>query len=396
MMKNKFLFLMILGWAFFASCSDDDKDPFKNYSADYSGDKLALKLNGKEFSGTSVSFNSINKKNATLTLNGLIPGESALEVKNLAVEELTGNDYTFAGENKNDDRIVSVEGSVKSGVLNLNTSFKVTPKVVGKWHMTEPKMNENTYEWEYSPLVLNIDTDVESLTFPLVIEDDPNFSYSLPMKDQIEEDGSINPGFPTLAKTIFGMMIPNLLKSIELKENGNLVATYIPLNLSNDAEEDSQLLVTEEGLVRYNVKDGQIYLLIDIASLVDMNSFNGRSDNTNDALMTMLTIGIPLKLDVNDSKLIVSVDKDMMMPFMAYASVLKGMVENMETIPLFGTLVITSTSLQKFIDDIVVLVTTARSMELGLDLVPYVEEYQPQASLSLSEAIEKTVIQFEK
>lgn len=204
MMKNKFLFLMILGWAFFASCSDDDKDPFKNYSADYSGDKLALKLNGKEFSGTSVSFNSINKKNATLTLNGLIPGESALEVKNLAVEELTGNDYTFAGENKNDDRIVSVEGSVKSGVLNLNTSFKVTSKVVGKWHMTEPKMNENTYEWEYSPLVLNIDTDVESLTFPLVIEDDPNFSYSLPMKDQIEEDGSINPGFPTLAKTIFG------------------------------------------------------------------------------------------------------------------------------------------------------------------------------------------------
>ena len=87
--------------------------------------------------------------------------------------------------NKNDDRIVSVEGSVKSGVLNLNTSFKVTSKVVGKWHMTEPKMNENTYEWEYSPLVLNIDTDVESLTFPLVIEDDPNFSYSLPMKDQI-------------------------------------------------------------------------------------------------------------------------------------------------------------------------------------------------------------------
>ena len=58
MMKNKFLFLMILGLAFFASCSDDDKDPFKNYSADFSGDKLALKLNGKEFSGMSVSFNS--------------------------------------------------------------------------------------------------------------------------------------------------------------------------------------------------------------------------------------------------------------------------------------------------------------------------------------------------
>ena len=129
-MKNKFLLLLILGVAFFASCSDDDKDPFKNYSADYSGDKLALKLNGKEFSGTSVSFNSENKKNATLTLNKLIPGEPALEVKNLIVEELAGDDYTFAGENKNDDRIVLVEGAVKSGVLSLNTSFKVTSKVV--------------------------------------------------------------------------------------------------------------------------------------------------------------------------------------------------------------------------------------------------------------------------
>ena len=64
-MKNRFLWLLILGMALFASCSDDDdKDPFKNYSADYSADKLDLKLNGMDITGASVAFNSINKENA--------------------------------------------------------------------------------------------------------------------------------------------------------------------------------------------------------------------------------------------------------------------------------------------------------------------------------------------
>ena len=171
MMKNKFLFLMILGLAFFASCSDDDKDPFKNYSADFSGDKLALKLNGKEFSGMSVSFNSKNKKNATLTLNALIPGEPVLELTNLVVEELSGDDYTFIGENKNDDRTVSVEGSVKSGVLSLNTNFKVTSKVVGKWMLGGISELDNVSdEVSLSPLHFELSTStVETVTLPVML-----------------------------------------------------------------------------------------------------------------------------------------------------------------------------------------------------------------------------------
>ncbi|MEI3421884.1 MAG: hypothetical protein V8R91_13005 [Butyricimonas faecihominis] len=38
-------------------------------------------------------------------MNKLIPGEPALEVKNLIVEELAGDSIHLAGENKNDDRL---------------------------------------------------------------------------------------------------------------------------------------------------------------------------------------------------------------------------------------------------------------------------------------------------
>ncbi|MFR7877465.1 MAG: hypothetical protein ACLU4J_14320 [Butyricimonas paravirosa] len=47
-------------------------------------------------------------KNTTLTLNALIY-RTCFPEANLVVEELSGDDYTFIGENKNDDRTVSVE-----------------------------------------------------------------------------------------------------------------------------------------------------------------------------------------------------------------------------------------------------------------------------------------------
>ena len=283
MMKNKFLFLMILGLAFFASCSDDDKDPFKNYSADFSGDKLALKLNGKEFSGMSVSFNSKNKKNATLTLNALIPGEPVLELTNLVVEELSGDDYTFIGENKNDDRTVSVEGSVKSGVLSLNTNFKVTSKVVGKWMLGGISELDNVSdEVSLSPLHFELSTStVETVTLPVMLfggeyDENNNPIYNTPFVLSID-DANGN-GFVPFVQNIVKMLLPQYLYSIELKENGSLIAIYKGIN-----EDSDEPLVLEEGMVRYNVVNGQIYLVIDITSLL------GRSTESSFNIEEMLS-----------------------------------------------------------------------------------------------------------
>ncbi len=382
-MKNKFLLLLILGVAFFASCSDDDKDPFKNYSADYRGDKLALKLNGKEFSGTSVSFNSENKKNATLTLNKLIPGEPALEVKNLIVEELAGDDYTFAGENKNDDRIVLVEGAVKSGVLSLNTSFKVISKVVGEWMLAKPEMDDS-YNMVSSCIHLEIVTDVDSIAFPIW--------GKLPINPNPEIEGDL--GLTTLLQTLGGGILPGLLKKMNLKEDGNLIASYHQITGIQDLfQPDATPLVdSEEGLVRYNVKDGQIYILVDIESLLGRSTEN----NPTSMLMTMLETGIPLKVQLDGEKMRAYVDREMMLPFMSVLELLLPMIDDLELDPNFAAMGITNESLKQLVNDIINLVTKSSKVELGLNLTSFVEDEETQASLALPKVIEETVFQLAK
>ena len=382
-MKNKFLLLLILGVAFFASCSDDDKDPFKNYSADYSGDKLALKLNGKEFSGTSVSFNSENKKNATLTLNKLIPGEPALEVKNLIVEELAGDDYTFAGENKNDDRIVLVEGAVKSGVLSLNTSFKVISKVVGEWMLAKPEMDDS-YNMVSSCIHLEIVTDVDSIAFPIW--------GKLPINPNPEIEGDL--GLTTLLQTLGGGILPGLLKKMNLKEDGNLIASYYQITGIQDLfQPDATPLVdSDEGLVRYNVKDGQIYILVDIESLLGRSTEN----NPTSMLMTMLETGIPLKVQLDGEKMRAYVDREMMLPFMSVLELLLPMIDDLELDPTFAAMGITNESLKQLVNDIINLVTKSSKVELGLNLTSFVEDEETQASLALPKVIEETVFQLAK
>ena len=382
-MKNKFLLLLILGVAFFESCSDDDNDPFKNYSADYSGDKLALKLNGKEFSGTSVSFNSENKKNATLTLNKLIPGEPALEVKNLIVEELAGDDYTFAGENKNDDRIVLVEGAVKSGVLSLNTSFKVISKVVGEWMLAKPEMDDS-YNMVSSCIHLEIVTDVDSIAFPIW--------GKLPINPNPEIEGDL--GLTTLLQTLGGGILPGLLKKMNLKEDGNLIASYHQITGIQDLfQPDATPLVdSEEGLVRYNVKDGQIYILVDIESLLGRSTEN----NPTSMLMTMLETGIPLKVQLDGEKMRAYVDREMMLPFMSVLELLLPMIDDLELDPTFAAMGITNESLKQLVNDIINLVTKSSKVELGLNLTSFVEDEETQASLALPKVIEETVFQLAK
>lgn len=380
-MKNRFLWLLILGMALFASCSDDDdKDPFKNYSADYSADKLDLKLNGMDITGASVAFNSINKENASVTLKGLIPGESALEIKNLVVTELSGDDYSFIGENKNDDRTVSVEGAVKSGVLSLKTGFKVTSKVVGEWMLAKPEIDENEH-FLSGCIHLEIATDVDVIEIPVFGE--------MPVNSSTNDDTS----FTSLIETLGASMLPGILTKINLKEDGNLIASYRAISgidgVFNPTE--SPLVNSEEGLVRYNVKDGQIYLLINIASLL------GRSTGDDLSMITsMLETGIPLKLQLDGEKMRAYVDKEMVMPFMPYMSMLKELVADMEPIDLGFLGQITSETIQKLIDDIVNLISTSQSFELGLNLAPYVEEVQPQESLMLPRSIQNTIQMYRK
>ena len=141
-----------------------------------------------------------------------------------------------------------------------------------------------------------------------------------------------------------------------------------------------------------HVKDGQIYILVDIESLLGRSTEN----NPTSMLMTMLETGIPLKVQLDGEKMRAYVDREMMLPFMSVLELLLPMIDDLELDPNFAAMGITNESLKQLVNDIINLVTKSSKVELGLNLTSFVEDEETQASLALPKVIEETVFQLAK
>lgn len=346
-----YLFMLVMGAIAFTACNDDDDNTPKKISHEYSGDNLKMTLNSTAQTGKAVQLEALNKENGYLALKKMIPGEDSLVI-DVKLVQSTGNNFSIDGTSTNNDRTINVTGEIKDGVMTLNSNFKITSKVVGNWKLAEQEESTDpTQLLGRGPLHLEVVTNIDTITLPIVFAN--GSSWKLPMQDVVEEGVT---GFPSFAKAIFAMMVPGMLHNIEFKENGNLVATYINLG-----DTESAPLTSPEGLVRYNVKDGQIYLAIDVASLMS------RSTAPQVNILEMLANGMPLKLTLEGDQMRAYVDKSMMVPFMGMMDMVKGLVAGMEPVDaLIGT--VTEESLVTFLDEVVVLVTTAEKIEIGLNL----------------------------
>ena len=352
-----YLLLLVLGTATFSSCEDDDNDGYKRISSEYKNATLKLTFNGKELNDKTVEIQALNETTANLILKSLIPGESNLYLNPL-LANTGGDNYPVEAKSETTDRTVVVEGGVTEGVLTLNCTFKVTSKVVGNWKFiaqqetsTDPKQLIGK-----GPLHLKIVTDIDSIKLPIVLPDGSNWSFAI--KDNMETEDA---GFVSFAKVMFSLLVPNLLYNIELQEDGDLTATYAVMD---ETMNPTDTVTLPEGVVRYNVKDGEIYIAVDINALLPRSD----ADQPSVDVLKMLAEGLPLILKLDgDNNMTVYVDKDMMVPFMGMMDLVKGLVKDMEPMDvLIGT--ITAESLQKFLDDVVILVNTSETIELGLNL----------------------------
>ena len=350
-----YLLLLVLGTATFSSCEDDDNDGYKRISSEYKNATLKLTFNGKELNDKTVEIQALNETTANLILKSLIPGESNLYL-NALLANTGGDNYTLEAKSETTDRTVVVEGGVTEGVLTLNCTFKVTSKVVGNWKFiaqqetsTDPKQLIGK-----GPLHLKIVTDIDSIKLPIVLPDGSNWSFAINMETE-------DAGFVSFAKVMFSLLVPNLLYNIELQEDGDLTATYAVMD---ETMNPTDTVTLPEGVVRYNVKDGEIYIAVDINALLPRSD----ADQPSVDVLKMLAEGLPLILKLDgDNNMTVYVDKDMMVPFMGMMDLVKGLVKDMEPMDvLIGT--ITAESLQKFLDDVVILVNTSETIELGLNL----------------------------
>ena len=378
-----YLLLLVLGTATFSSCEDDDNDGYKRISSEYKNATLKLTFNGKELNDKTVEIQALNETTANLILKSLIPGESNLYL-NALLANTGGDNYTLEAKSETTDRTVVVEGGVTEGVLTLNCTFKVTSKVVGNWKFIAQQETSTDPEQLIGkgPLHLKIVTDIDSIKLPIVFPDGSNWSFAI--KDNMETEDA---GFVSFAKAMFSLLVPNLLYNIELQEDGDLTATYAVMD---ETMNPTDTVTLPEGVVRYNVKDGEIYIAVDINALLPRSD----ADQPSVDVLKMLAEGLPLILKLDgDNNMTVYVDKDMMVPFMGMMDLVKGLVKDMEPMDvLIGT--ITAESLQKFLDDVVTLVNTSETIELGLNLETNTHpEMKPQPQ---SFSWEKALLPFRK
>lgn len=297
-----YLLLLVLGTATFSSCEDDDNDGYKRISSEYKNATLKLTFNGKELNDKTVEIQALNETTANLILKSLIPGESNLYL-NALLANTGGDNYTLEAKSETTDRTVVVEGGVTEGVLTLNCTFKVTSKVVGNWKFIAQQETSTDPEQLIGkgPLHLKIVTDIDSIKLPIVLPDGSNWSFAI--KDNMETEDA---GFVSFAKVMFSLLVPNLLYNIELQEDGDLTATYAVMD---ETMNPTDTVTLPEGVVRYNVKDGEIYIAVDINALLPRSD----ADQPSVDVLKMLAEGLPLILKLDgDNNMTVYVDKDMM------------------------------------------------------------------------------------
>lgn len=139
-MKKNFLYLftVLCTLSFFTACSDDDDksdDNWKAVSATYKAETLILNgTEGKAESTETVKVDATSAEAASVVLGNIVVGEPEVSV-DAKLTKAADDSYTLTGENSTSDRVVSVQGSVKSGKLTITASVKITSPVVGVWKL---------------------------------------------------------------------------------------------------------------------------------------------------------------------------------------------------------------------------------------------------------------------
>ena len=278
-MKNKFLVLMILGIVFITSCSDDDdKDSPKDFNGIYSTTStervLDLRYSDVVFIGKSVDFNSVDGKSATLKLQGVVPGESETVFSDVQLEE-NNSVYTFAAENKNDERTVALEGSIVKGKLTVDVDVKfVQSELMKTWDFSAVKMSWAPHDYPLTEVDLGF-TKMKLTTGLLA----------------------------TMAPTMLAKELKNYLQNITFREDGNIVATYNTATATEEnPEPEADWQTSPLNLAQYCVKEGVCYVFLSLDMIMRQVNMDqeGRSMGTDPilgAIEQLLTNGIPVHFE---------------------------------------------------------------------------------------------------
>jgi len=353
-MKNKFLLLLILGVAFFASCSDDDDKAWKKIPQDeIEIQKVTFEVNGEQATTGTLQMTVKNGSEAVLTLKNVIPGYATIPV-NVKLEEQADDSFVFSGEEglATPPAMLIVRSDAKPVILNVKVEGKIS--VEGKVSATATtKLSEIaqaglTGSWNLSATSSGENAPLFVVWSAIDLEK-PNFENTM-----------------SLVNMFVPMVLFNALNQVTFHEDGNITAKYWE-NFSMEnmfANQDKGQLIAShddwsdspKNLAFWYAKNSMIYIVPNINAIAQqVNGNNEGVDISNsEDIMTLLaklkeynidvdvllpivmqwiTEGIPVKYVKTGDALKIYIDKEMAAPFITpLLPALDKLQEDMEKI----------------------------------------------------------------
>lgn len=344
-MKRKALLLLIV-FAGIISCKDETKEnPIAPPDASYTGNSLILTLNGKTINGKAIELVTSGEGQCMMTLHDILPGEDEILLGASLNHGKEG--YTISGENINAFRALNAEGNIEKGILHLDISLKIVSEVVGKWKLARRWDDKNV-----PALFMEIDNNVidtvklPSLTWQRytgAIITDP---IVVPVRDTPNEilPERIERGFPSYATNeITSEACSATVQEINFKADGTLTVTYTDYS----KPEPHLQVTTADDMIRYNLVDNFIWF----------------ATNEDPARC------FPLRTQVIDEVLRISLEQDNMASFTALSPCLKSFIAYLDKINGIAHGYTSEESVREFVDvTLYDLVRSSQYFECGINL----------------------------
>ena len=345
MMKNKFLFLLVLGLVFLAGCSDDDEPEWKKIpQEEISAQNIALEINGEKASSGTVQMTVKSESEAVLNMKNVIPGYAEIPVE-VTLEKLADNSFAFTGEKglTTPPAMMTVRSTASVPViLYVKVDGKVSldgkASVTATTRLAETAQGGLAGSWNLQLTSTTVDNALVAaplfITWTALDAEKPNMEFAANVVN------------------LFGSAaLVNLLNQVTFHEDGNITAKYwseITMeDIFNGMGDDGSFVVAHDkwltsskGLAFWYVKNNMIYIIPNIDAIIaQVNKDNGGENVVKTEDMTVLleklgeyginveallpvvmewaSTGVPLKYDAQGSTLKLYVDKEMVAPFMA-------------------------------------------------------------------------------
>lgn len=216
----------------------------------YANDSLSIKINNVvQDAKFPVTVLAVSESKATLKFQTLayLANDFSVDVELLPVGEM----YRLSGSSKKEGSYdITINGSIKNSVLEINVDYKSLSPVVGKWGIKIDSDDNPEFIFEFK-------TKEGYITLPQEFIDMlPDIIKEFIKKQMSDEEVNM------IFKMALGILSP-CFESVEFKDDGNVIVTYHPIT---DPDQTKTLEIFTFGF-----KDKEMNLVVDLKSVIGMD-----------------------------------------------------------------------------------------------------------------------------